>query len=379
MNVSTSHESFLASFFHGEGGFCSLLHLLLTADTRAAWQFRERFAQHLEQILGFRCGAAPLNVGREVPVFPASEYGISNPLSCTVQKIDLVVWGEETVVGLELKARQASIKPGQLQAQYLGLRQDKRADDKAVHMVLLAPAVSKHVAKVTTCGTDRARGTTWDAVFNCYPSGQADEDEKILSRLVATARARLEDLKKQSPVVVSPRRLAVRAEMDAAVEIFNRRLSSEAGPLRGCLWTPHVFRGQRSDKYYAALRRPAADKPKGQHLTLLTPYSADAPLEPFDSVNVRVEFQVEMIGAKAYGSEWDARRDSCIAQLPRHRPRGVRANGRIVFDAFRVTFTESDGLLAAVDSTGAPARDMLAERLMDYARAFGEFLERDCR
>jgi hypothetical protein len=96
-------------------------------------------------------------------------------------------------------------------------------------------------------------------------------------------------------------------------------------------------------------------------------------------VDVRVEFQVEMVGAKACGAEWDARRDSCIAQLPRHRARGVRADDRIVYDAFRVTFTESDGLLFAVDGIGVPARDVLAARLMDYARVFGSFLERDCK
>lgn len=376
MTSSLHPGPFLAPFFNGEWGYCRLLELLLTADTRLAGSFRQEFSlKVLQPTLDVKIGPAPVNVRSEVTVKPAGERS---------QTIDLVVDLESDVIGIETKVLPGSARKGQLAAQYRGLRQET-PQGKRVHSLLIFPGPTGRHAEVKPLAEgDHAGSVSWQQdVFGCFPAAGSPDPDVLLGAFLEQSVAHFPTLIENAPITtVTAERQLIHAAMTEAISLFNRHLNEGFPVLRGCVWKPYFWRDPRNDVFYGPLTGPHGSPNKGQLLALTACYDArtsermvsstEAPLE----VQVRVSFGLERQGgAKTYHSEFERALPDRTKLLPAPiGRRGPDRDGTELFDEFSVKI---QGPL--VSTSGRPAQIVFADLLMAYALAFSDFLLRDSR
>jgi hypothetical protein len=355
----------LTPFFHGEGGYCNLLHVLLEADAPLAREFRVSFSALVQSVLGVATPPSPIQTEAEYPV---------QPLGKRSQALDLLVRLEGDVIGIEAKVFASSARQGQLAAQYEGLRQ-KTAPEERVHLLLIYPTRNTgHCSEVRLQGDgDRTGVISWTEILDCFPPIPGAESETLLPILVAEARTRLDTiLRTRLPkTVVTAKRMAVKRAMRDAVVAFNGVLAGKIPGFARWRWKPHFWRDPQIDLCYGPLIDPAGNRRKGQSLGVKAFFTDAAEESP--RVRLQVRFALERKGSKAYGADFEATRSACIARLPPRKDGcHLEADGNSVCDELIATI-ENDTL--TID--GGAAHQVLADRLVDYAEAFAELLVRD--
>jgi hypothetical protein len=358
-----------APFFSGEGGYCNLLKVLLTGDITLARVFRRVFSEKvLEPKLQVQIGEAPLNVRSEVTVHHPEEVS---------QTIDLVMDLDNDIVGVEAKVFAASARKGQLHAQYRGLR--TKNPNKHVHSLFISPSpTSRHKEVKAERDGDRAESITWDDVFACFPQVSPIEPNDLLGALIKQAVEQFEVIRKRLPkTVMTTKRLAVKEEMKNIIELFNNKLRDNGGKLRDYTWKPHFWRDPKVDVYYGPLTDPDGKPLKGQNLQLSAHYEEDDTSNFADNIRMNVAFRLERRGGvKTYRTEFEARRQSCMDQLPMLLPRSQREcdqGGNRVFDDVWITVRGDE----IPEIAGRPVNTVLAELLFAYSVAFSDFLIRN--
>jgi len=358
---------FFAPLFPGEGTYCHLLHLLLTADSAWARAFRQSFsAEVLHPTLGLEIGDAPLSVRSEVTVQPPKQRS---------QTIDLVVDLEGDVIGIEVKVFATSARKGQLAAQYRGLRQQTPLE-RRVHILLIFPGpTGRHGEVQPVSDGDRAGSVSWHDVFECFPPTQGADPELLLGCLAEQAVACFATLARKAPKTqLTAERLAVEAEMATAAVLLSETLAKGKGALGGCSWRPHFWRDPKLDQYYGPIHGDDGRPRKGQYLLLSAHYNG--PGEAHE-IPVRVAFVLEWQGgAKSYRAEFKAALPDRMKMLPApFGTRDVEREGTVVFDEFPLVVKEG----RVTTASNIVARTALADILQHYAVAFADFLLRESR
>jgi len=370
MTIEPEPIPLLAPFFSGEGGYCHLLKVLLTAETPLARAFRRAFCEKvLQPKLRVHIGEAHLRVLSEVTVHRRGEVK---------QAIDLVIYLGNDVVGLEVKVFASSARKGQLNAQYRGLR-DKTPTNKNVHTLLISPMpTARHTEVKLEREGDRAGSVTWDEVFVCFPPVSCIESDVLLGALIKQAVDQFKVIRKRAPkTVMTAERLVVMTELEKAVVLFNNTLRDNGGSLRGCSWKPHFWRDPRVDSYYGPLTASDGNPREGQNLVLEAHYEEDSTLVSKDGIRMTVGFRLERKGGvKTYRTEFEARRQECMSELPPPiGQRGCDEGGSRVFDEVWIKVHGKE----VPELAGRPLSTALADMLFAYSGVFSDFLLRNGR
>ena len=371
MNVTVEPTRLLPPFFKGEGGYCQLLQVLLTAETALARIFRKAFCSKvLKAKFGIRVNEEdPLDVRSEVTVHPPGEVS---------QAVDLVIYLGKDVVGVEAKVFSASARKGQLFAQYCGLRH-KVPKDKRVHILFISPApAGRHKEVKQEREGDQAESITWDDIFACFPPAGPTEPDVILGALIAEAVAEFAVIRKRLPKTkLTMMRQAVKEEMEKSVELFNSSLRDNGGAISGCSWKPNFWRDPGGDSYYGPLTAPDGKPKTGQNLVVEAQYKEGGSSESDEEVRMCIGFRLERKGGvKTYGSEFEASREACVERLALSK--GKTNFGEGGYKVFHELWIRVNGDQLS-EVAGRPVSVVRADLLLAYSMAFSEFLLRDSR
>jgi hypothetical protein len=363
------NDTLLSPFFFNEGGYCHLLHVLLTADNPVARDFRRSFSEKiLAPKLQLLLGEDPVNIRSEVTVSPPGGRS---------QSIDLVVDLDNDVIGIELKVFAASARKGQLAAQYLGLSHET-PNGKRVHIMLIFPSPTciQNEVKLTS-KDDRAVSIAWKEVFDCFPTVPSVEPDKVLGFLFEQSMKAFGLISGRAPKTpMTPERFAVQQEMKKAITHLNDLFGLNQ-TMAGCTWKPHFWRDPRMDQYYGPITGPDGTPRKGQYLSLSAHYDQPSKEAQGGTIRVKISFVVEWKGgAKIYFSEFKERLQSLINSLPQTPcPPARDRDDTVVFHEILIVVNRN-----VVETVGnQPSYVTFANLLNTYASVFSDFLLRNVK
>jgi len=361
------NDTLLGPFFFNEGGYCHLLHVLLTVDNPVARSFRRSFSEKiLVPKLQLLLGEDPVNVRSEVTVFPPGGRS---------QSIDLVVDLDNDVIGIEVKVFTASARKGQLAAQYLGLRHETPTG-KRVHIMLIFPGPTGLQNEVKlTFKEDQAASITWKDIFDCFPTVPSIEPDLVLGFLLEQSKKAFGLISERSPKTpMTSERVALQHEMIKAITHLNHLFGLNQ-TMAGCTWNPHFWRDPRMDQYYGPITGPDGTPRKGQYLSLSAHYDQPGKEAQGGAIRVKISFVLEWKGgARIYFSEFKERLQSLINSLPHTPgPPALDRNDTVVFHEILILVNRN--VVEAVAKQ--PAYITFANLLDTYATVFSDFLLRN--